>query len=416
MQKYFELATLPVGRDGIVLGNVQLGEDRFPSPLLTFQSKQDCQDEKINSCRPRTGHVHDAIFYFDLEQPLSQLVKQRRRWINASFVANYWVASSGWVQGSDHSIWTKAGSMLLLFVELLNGLMVRLVGLGLVAASIFATCTEIMDSSILVASVATGLYLLVYVVFIVAHIPRAIRVSVDGETGWRCDEASAYRQTIFAVAIAANVLVTAFFLVSLAVILFGLSKTEHTPIFWWVFLLGYVAAAMDGLINSDRPNLRSFRIMVETTPCFVFSLIWLAVWLPGYATARMSDLTWGSRPGSHVELINTEMAQHRAWSGKQIAIFMILCNLVTTAVAIAVYQAFFPDDGFVFYAILTGALLVLHFFLLIVNMMDMIVRAVGRMLVFCASTTSAPIKSDVGKEGSETEETTVFVEEVEIEL
>lgn len=85
MHKYFALTTKQLDSDGtgIVLGNVQLVEDRFPPVLLTFRSKEDAK--VLGSA------VRVLVFYFEAEQPLGQLVKQRRRWINRT----YFVASIG---------------------------------------------------------------------------------------------------------------------------------------------------------------------------------------------------------------------------------------------------------------------------------------------------------------------------------
>jgi cellulose synthase/poly-beta-1,6-N-acetylglucosamine synthase-like glycosyltransferase len=55
---------------GILLGNLRIAEDR----VLTLKTEH----------RRKMGLVPEAIFYFEAELKLKQLVLQRRRWINGS--------------------------------------------------------------------------------------------------------------------------------------------------------------------------------------------------------------------------------------------------------------------------------------------------------------------------------------------
>jgi hypothetical protein len=225
LDEYFSLTTATIKGDygGIILGNVQLAEDRFPPVLLTFRSKDSCQRAGI--ARPRTGFVHDAVFYFEAEKPLRQLVTQRRRWINGSYTAAYWVLLDSWIGKADHLIFAKLGACLILLIELLQGALIRLcvpatLSCGLmymctIVPSIYAKDTErvreilngstVESSLVSISIVAAGLYLTVFAVFVISHTPHAIRLTdEDGEVQWESDRDSAYRPRIFFLAFIVN--------------------------------------------------------------------------------------------------------------------------------------------------------------------------------------------------------------------
>ena len=78
---------------GLIVGNVELVEDRIPGTLLSFPLKEDkAKVQMPPEGWPRTGFVHEALFYVEAEKPLSQLIKQRRRWLNGTF-ATYIVSA-----------------------------------------------------------------------------------------------------------------------------------------------------------------------------------------------------------------------------------------------------------------------------------------------------------------------------------
>jgi cellulose synthase/poly-beta-1,6-N-acetylglucosamine synthase-like glycosyltransferase len=116
MHEYFRL--FQHSSQGLIVGNVELVEDRIPGTLLSFPLKSNKECTKMpQEGWPRTGFVHEALFYVEVrpvdqwiqngisgtishefsswkaEKPLSQLIKQRRRWLNGTF-ATYIVSSS----------------------------------------------------------------------------------------------------------------------------------------------------------------------------------------------------------------------------------------------------------------------------------------------------------------------------------
>jgi len=75
---------------------------------------------------PRTGFVYDAVFYIEAEKPLSQLVKQRRRWLNGTFATYLWMLMEGIVTRSNQDPLNRFLSWLLVIINVIQGLVVRI--------------------------------------------------------------------------------------------------------------------------------------------------------------------------------------------------------------------------------------------------------------------------------------------------
>jgi hypothetical protein len=104
IHQYFHLFSRN-NHTSLTLGNVELVEDRIPGALLAFPPKPSKQGIVMPvEGWPRTGFVQGVIFYMEAENPLSQLVKQRRWWINCSFATHLWMIQNGiitWRLGVD---------------------------------------------------------------------------------------------------------------------------------------------------------------------------------------------------------------------------------------------------------------------------------------------------------------------------
>jgi hypothetical protein len=224
-----------------------------------------------------------------------------------------------------------------------------------------------------IGAAAAFFYLSLFAVFIFSHTPRAIPVTdEDGEVHWRSDSSSAYRPRIFFLAFVVNAITIAVF-VYVGVGVFMIVGWQGTPGYFQalclLMALPYLVALMDGLINSERPNLRAVWNMSMLFPIFLISSVWFYVWLPCYASARISDLSWGNRDCSGQSCKSSDVAIYRAYLGRVVSISLVIINTLLTGSIIGVGNFV---DGFL--TIVLFSLLVLNMMLHLGNLLDMLVR------------------------------------------
>jgi cellulose synthase/poly-beta-1,6-N-acetylglucosamine synthase-like glycosyltransferase len=241
-REYFQLTTMDLKGDSsdLVLGNVQLAEDRFPPVLLSFGTVDEEEtpdygapgaEEEKGMKLPVTGFEHDAIFYFEAEKPLGQLVRQRRRWINGAYMAAYWALRGGWIGRSKQPMLFKIGAAAVLLFEVLQGAMIRTIipatlSCGLffmvsIIPSIYQGDAQLVEEKmngdlddttyLLMGCTAAGVYLGGFLIFMIAHTPRAVanEGSKPGEiVSYHIDTKSAYRPWVFAMGFVLNFILT----------------------------------------------------------------------------------------------------------------------------------------------------------------------------------------------------------------
>lgn len=333
----------------LIFGNVKLAEDRIPSILLVFRQKlaisadgatfndreeetglesNPNDDQSISSIKKhtaenfsnrtftntRTGFVQDARYYFEAEKPLSQFLKQRRRWINSIFAAFLWVIHEGWIWNSKQPLYIKVFAYLYVLFNIIYETFKRFVfpaslvtlnynAIRTISAFISPASVEqdfsVNKSSDLAAKIVTFIYLTIYAIFMVAHTPRAVPIkdaSGKPTKNWRNDRKSAYRPVLFALSFIISAIQTLLFLILMIAMFVRLGWHGIPPMFRATVLLSslpWVLAFLVGIFNSKRPNIDSFLIMLRATPVFIFSSLWYFVWVSSYASARVSDLSWG---------------------------------------------------------------------------------------------------------------------------
>jgi hypothetical protein len=365
MHDYFKLFSR--SNKGLILGNVELVEDRIPGTLLAFPPKRSSKDSSVMPREgwPKTGLVHDAIFYMEAEKPLSQLVKQRRRWLNGSFATYIWMLSEGIISNSNQDPIGKFFSWGLVLLNVFQGIVVRMFGpallivwmfrFGLFLPDLIADPARIFDPNLSLLEVETepgrlfdgimfgGMYLVLYIAFVIGHTPRAKPIQDEiaivrytEPSRYKNDALSAYRGWLFHPVLWINLVVVILYTLN-AVGIVATLGWDGTPLTVRILIifcfLPFAAGLLDGIA---RCNFRGLWNMVVAAPFALPLMIWFTIWLPAYATTRLSDLTWGNRERSSLD--ESEKALKRAEDGAMVARFLIGFNTVTAITVIILMQ------------------------------------------------------------------------------
>lgn len=336
MHQYFSL--FQRSSQGLIVGNVELVEDRIPGTLLSFPPKEYWESEDMpEEGWPRTGFVYEAVFFIEAEKPLSQLVKQRRRWLNGTFATYLWMLckycwpcrsrsclivhlsiAEGIVTQSNQDPMTKFLSWLLVVVNVIQGFVVRFFGpavlivwmfrFGLFIPDVFSDPRVIFDPDTNLLEVefeegrflyglfSGGIYALMYVMFIVGHIPRAKPtkgkssiVRYTEPTAYCSDKSSAYRWWLFHPVLWINALVVVLYIANTIGIVATLGWDETPLVVQALICLCFCPFIMGLLDSALRGDLRCLWGMIISAPAALPLMIWFNVFVPAYATTRLSD-------------------------------------------------------------------------------------------------------------------------------
>jgi len=313
MQHYFQIFRRK--SSSLIIGNVELVEDRIPGALLAFPLKP----SKIEPSMPstgwsRTGYCHGALFYLEAEKPLSQLVKQRRRWLNGTYATYFWLLSERIIANSNQASTTRFVSWVMVVLHIIQGVTVRYSGpallivwmwrFGLFLPDIISDPANIFDPTIEVADLEAepfrlwcsiafgGGYALLYIWFVLAHKPRAVPVIEDSTIvryteakKWRIDKSSAYNPFVMGLSVLVNVLIVFLFIANAGGIIYT-QGWEATPmivkILLCICLVPFGLGFLDGLTRFDFRCF--FNLLLSAIPALPM-MVWFTVWLPAYATS-----------------------------------------------------------------------------------------------------------------------------------
>lgn len=124
--KYFEIVNAPAGPDcGLMLSNLKIPEDRIPSMLAVFPWDSLELSAQMNPALAqfrdtpfKTRWVRDAVFYFEAETTLKELVLQRRRWLNGTMAGYVYLAnnSRAIVWASKHTWMMKRLTCMMIYI------------------------------------------------------------------------------------------------------------------------------------------------------------------------------------------------------------------------------------------------------------------------------------------------------------
>jgi hypothetical protein len=135
---------------------------------------------------------------------------------------------------------------------------------------------------------------------------------------------------------------------------------DETPLVVKVLIifcfLPFFAGILDGFARCDLTGLWN---MIVSAPFALPLMVWFTIWLPAYATTRLSDLTWSNR--ERTSLDESEKALKREENGNKVAKFLICFNVGVAILVIVLMQFYgktFPIFVIVYTLIISATYLV----------------------------------------------------------
>ena len=149
-------------------------------------------------------------------------------------------------------------------------------------------------------------------------------------------------------------------------------------------VLPYLIALLDGL-NARcvrKQWFGSLWVLLCGTPVYILSSLFFTIWLPSYATARVSDLSWGNKDISTQDMNDAEIALQRAQTGRYISFILVGSNIVVSLALITLIHS--VDDALMFLSIpLIGVSSIIYAAVIIDNLIRQLRK--GLSYVLCAA-------------------------------
>ena len=115
---------------------------------------------------------------------------------------------------------------------------------------------------------------------------------------------------------------------------------------------------------------------------YILSSLFFTIWLPSYATARVSDLSWGNKDISTQDMNDAEIALQRAKTGQRVTFVLVGSNIVVSLALITLIHS--VDDALMFLSIpLIGVSSIIYAAVIIDNFIRQLRR--GLSYVLCAA-------------------------------
>jgi hypothetical protein len=374
---------------------------------------------------------------------------------------------------------TKLLSWLLVVLNVIQGFVVRFFGpallivwmfrFGLFIPDIFTDPMKIFDPDISITAlefeedrfkygiVTGGMYALFYVFFVVGHIPYVTNtanglmlddspffrafvfsnsrakpskgtettiVRYTEPTAYCSDSRSAFRSNLFYSSMWINVFVVSLLVANAAGIVWTLGW-DGTPVCVRILIcIWFVPFGMGILDAIVRRDIRTVWGMMISAPAAMPLMVWFSVFLPAYATTRLSDctftilsilpvivahhfvqscaviaVTWGNRQGKGID--ESKSALMRAKHGRTVAWILICFNILVALTVILLMQFY----GITFPIFVMSYTLILSVSFLL-SLIDMVYRLCTCQYCFSSTSDDEMIKG--GDEDDEQAEDEVF--------
>lgn len=287
---YFDTVNKDPDQTGMVLGNLRIAEDRVLSYAAVIKSENPKAYMQFHPL---------AIFYFEAETDLSNLIFQRRRWINGSVAGYLYLLFFNFT--NDLLKW-KAGTLrkiyvwILLMCQFFTYMMVALapsISLGILYEGInyfqqyynFSTNFNIIYIGVILWAIyfahlfyhhsrSKFNYVIMYILLLVSFATSIISMAALFHYAFVLQQ-----MTLPDIVMSGNIIVY-----------LGL----------YVFFGPFIVS----LMLSGRGH--SFLFMLKSFVSYYLFLPMLIAWFGSYSYARTWDLSWGNRPASEMDAVSAQ--------------------------------------------------------------------------------------------------------------
>ncbi len=287
---YVKTVSLNPDETGMLLGSLLLAEDRILSYAAVLQTKK----------QYHTKYEPSSTFYFEAEVNPTQLLQQRRRWINGTMAGYLWLFQNiGLLFKSKMLFYQKIFLTMLLFSQLMM-FCIMAIGVSILTIAIRYPLVSIIQLPRVYAEICVGTFMLLYIVFVWFHSsPVAKRPKLN--------------VLLFDIITIANMAIAIIMLVSVIISILKF-KVEFAILFnigiiCFNTLMPFFLAALH--------DWKSLGLMIKTFIPFLLLLPTFTVFFSVYAFSRMWELTWGNRPSDRLTTITQRKTQEELQEIKQ---------------------------------------------------------------------------------------------------
>ena len=304
---YFEIVTASDMNRGIVLGNMQIAEDRVLTHAAVF-----AVDQSYSQTAVPTAH-----YYFEAETDLRKLIAQRRRWINgswASYIYVLWPGQSSVLSRAPIGFFRKIAVYFFFILQLLMCVA------SLLSESMFLLILLSTERSLFPGNYAGQdllkmlwyLAIALYVTFVVRH---CLYSPYDA---WLCWLSMLLNSIIIAFMILATVQE-----VLNGSLLYFDNWFDPGYMFFATALL-FLMPALIALIHDPLISISMLLSLIS----YIFFQPTLIVMFSAYAFSRMHDLSWGNRPDGGAEGIAAQVQAELRAKSFTISIIIVVLNVI----------------------------------------------------------------------------------------
>jgi hypothetical protein len=319
---YFSITNAEPDKTGIILGNVRIAEDR----ILSYSSVLKADGHKQNKFNPL------ALFYFEAETSIHNLMLQRRRWINGAVAGYIYLLFQSF---GDYRHW--------------NASFVRKVYVWILLMCQFLIyCLVTITPAISIRIFYYGLnYLLTYYNLLSNDETELIIVACILWTLYIVHVFVHHKLKFNYVVIYCMMFVS--FLTSivgywsLGLYVYNLDKSIFTsiqaggPIIYLALVVYFGPFVLSALLSA---RLHSTVHMIKAFIPYQLFLPMLIAWFGSYSFARAWDLSWGNRPSSELNDVKKDQRDFMVTKFKEKNI-----KIIVALIALNLIVFFIPFEG-----------------------------------------------------------------------